>query len=67
MPQVRRRLRTDARIEARFREIEERCIRLAKDAEIQFKRIAEMQAELDELRAGAENMAELTARIRRRT
>ena len=47
-------------LEERVKQVEARCARLAQDAEIQFRRIAEMQAELDELRAKSENVREWT-------
>jgi hypothetical protein len=47
-------------LEARVLRIEALCERLNVEAQIQFTRIAELQAELDEMRVKAENVAEWT-------
>jgi hypothetical protein len=43
-------------LEARIARIEALCQQQARNAEIQFKRIAQLQAEVDEMRAASANV-----------
>jgi hypothetical protein len=49
-------------LEARIARIEALCEQQAKNAETQFKRIAQLQAEVDEMRAASANVKEAFSR-----
>jgi hypothetical protein len=47
-----------AQLEARIARIEELSVRISHQLDVQFKRIAQLQAEVDEMRAAAQNIKE---------
>jgi hypothetical protein len=53
-------------LERRVKEVETRCEFLAKAAEIQFRRIAEIQASLDEMRVSVDNVKDFIAEAQKK-